>query len=194
MSTLIIARQLFLFGHLIAFAIAISEVARGDIQLLRSGIDAGRLRVGTDIILWSLATLWLTGFALIFLEVSFDFEALLHRPKILAKLIVVAILSLNGILLHRLAFPLLTGETKRSHRAIVICSILGAISTASWLYAAFVGAARFIGGFLTLGTFLALYATVLIGAIAIALVFVRPLLERHWAPAPAPAPAETVVG
>jgi hypothetical protein len=156
----------------------------------RSGIDAERLQARTDIILWSLATLWLTGFALIFLEVNFDFEELLHRPKILTKLIVVAILSLNGILLHRLAFPLLTGSANRSQRAIIVCSILGAISTASWLYAAFVGAARFIGGFLTLGNFLALYAAVLVGAISIALIFVRPLLERHWTPAS----AKTVVG
>lgn len=190
MNSLIIARQLFLFGHLLAFAIAVSEVARSDLQLLRSGIDVGRLKSGADIILWSLATLWLTGISLIFLEFNFDYAALLDRPKIMAKLIVVAVLSLNGILLHRHAFPLLTGRATRSRRPIVVCSILGAISTASWLYAAFVGAARFIGGFMSLGTFLALYAIVLIGAIAIALIFVKPLLERRWMPVS----AETVAG
>jgi hypothetical protein len=54
-----------------------------------------------------------------------------------------------------------------------LASILGAVSTSSWLYASFVGVARHIAPHFDLTTFLALYGVAVAGALAVAWVFVR---------------------
>lgn len=56
--------------------------------------------------------------------------------------------------------------------------VLGAISTASWLYASFVGVSRHVSPVMSFADFMALYGALLAGAITIALVFVRPRLAR----------------
>ena len=56
--------------------------------------------------------------------------------------------------------------------------VLGAISTASWLYATFLGVSRLIAPSMSFTGFMALYCAVLTASIAVAVVFVRPRVER----------------
>jgi hypothetical protein len=56
--------------------------------------------------------------------------------------------------------------------------VLGAISTASWLYATFLGVARLIAPSMSFTAFIALYGVALTVGIAVALVYVRPRVER----------------
>ncbi len=179
-------RQLLLFVHLLAFAFAIVAVLHEDVALLRARhIDAARLRATARHVAWLLGLLWLSGGALILLDPSVDGLALLAHPKLAAKLTVVGLLTANGVLLHRLAFPMLTEPRGSPRRAAQVCAALGAVSTVSWLYASFLGAARLIAPAMSYGGFLALYAAVIAVGLAVGLGLVRQRVERLLARSPA---------
>ena len=57
-------------------------------------------------------------------------------------------------------------------------AVLGAVSSVSWLYASFVGVARLIAPQMTFLMFFGLYAVMLIGAIGVAMLFMRDRLAR----------------
>ena len=173
------ARQLLLFAHLICFALSFAAILREDMALLTTQhIDGGRLAAAGRAITWMLGVLWVTGMGLLLLEFGWDLTALASRPKLLAKLAVVSVLTLNGALLHRLALPALAGPVHSPQRAATLCAVLGAVSSVSWLLASFVGASRLIAPWMSLGGFLVLYFAGLAVGLLIALVLVRPRIER----------------
>jgi hypothetical protein len=53
----------------------------------------------------ALVVLWITGLAVIGMDTGFDTELLATKPKLLAKLSVVTVLTVNSLALHLLAFP-----------------------------------------------------------------------------------------
>jgi hypothetical protein len=131
----------------------------------------------------ALLALWATGLGLIALDTGFDPVAIAAKPKLVTKLIVVTVLTGNGLLLHRFAFPALSGRAFGSTASLSLIAALGAISTVSWLYAAFVGSARLIAGMMNLEAFLALYGIGLVTGIAVAVIAVVPLLRARLAAA-----------
>lgn len=183
MDTVILAtRQFLLFAHLLTFALAFALIVKEDLALMRSWrLNATALaRTGNTIVLL-LALLWASGGGLVFLEFGTDLSVLLDRPKLLAKMTVVAVLTINGLLLHAVAFPMLTRPQRRPGRAAAVCAALGAVSSVSWIYAAFIGTARLIAPLMDLEKFLSLYALALGAGLLVALVVVRPML-RHLIP------------
>jgi hypothetical protein len=88
-------------------------------------------------------------------------------------LIVVAALTLNGILLHLVAFPMVTGKPQNPNKAATIAATLGAVSITSWLYASFVGVARIIAPYFSLHDFVMLYLLPLAIAVSFAILVVR---------------------
>ena len=180
MEPFTLIHQGVLFLHLTAFALAFSAVVREDIALLRAKrIDFGRLAVTARWLSAALVALWVTGLGLLAFDVGLDASRLLASPKPLAKVLVVSALSANGLALHVIAFPALreAGTAGRAGRT-ALAVMLGAISTASWLCASFIGVSRLIAESMRLRDFIALYSALLIGAITTALVFVRPRLAR----------------
>jgi hypothetical protein len=107
-----------------------------------------------------------------------DPDALMARPKLVAKLLVVIALTANGVALHTFAFPRLGRAGIQERPSVVVPVVLGAISTASWLYASFIGVARVIAPSMSLQNFMTWYATLLMVAIIVGLVFVRPRVSR----------------
>ena len=181
------ARQLLLFAHTLAFAFAIVAVLREDVALLRSRrVDADKLEATGRTITRLLGLLWLTGAALILLDIGLDWSALAHKPKLAAKLTVVSLLTANGLLLHWVVFPMLTKPQRSPGFASAVCAIVGAVSSVTWLFASFVGVARLIAPAMTYGGFLGLYGLSLAAGLVVSLVFVRPHLERLMLPRPAP--------
>ncbi len=173
------ARQLLLFAHLIGFALAFAAILREDMALLTAPrIDAGKLAAAGRTIAWLLGFLWATGIGLLLLEVGLDMALLASKPKLLAKLAVVCVLTLNGALLHRLALPMLAGPVHAPRQAATLCAVLGAVSSVSWLLASFLGASRVIAPWMSLGGFLALYVAGLGIGLLVALMLVRPRVER----------------
>ena len=178
LSTLI--HQGVLFLHLIAFAIALSAVLREDLAMLFARrIDVPRLARTARTLTGALLALWLTGLTLLVFDAGLDPHLWLVSPKSAAKLLVVVALSANGVALHTWAFPALRGKG-RSRRAddANVPVILGAISTASWLCASFIGVSRLIAPAMTFIDFMVLYAGLTMGAVVAALLFVRPRLAR----------------
>lgn len=172
MEPLALIRQAALFAHAIAFAIALSAVLREDLALIvRRRIDMPRLAATARTLTIALAALWLTGVALLLLDVGLDARAVAASPKLAAKLVVVAALTANGVALHSLAFPMLAA---RDASRLMLPIVLGAISTASWLYASFIGLSRVVAPALRFGDFIAMYGALLVAAVAVALLFVRP--------------------
>ncbi|MDH0863398.1 hypothetical protein [Mitsuaria sp. GD03876] len=178
-TVILVSRQLLLFAHLVAFALAFATILREDLALMRSWrIDVAQLERTGRIVVLLLAALWLTGGGLILLDVGTDLSAFLNRPKLMTKVGVVALLTINGLLLHTVAFPMLTRPQSHPGRAAAICAVLGAVSSVSWGYAAFVGTARIISPMMTLESFLSLYVIALAVGLGVALVVVRPMV-RH---------------
>lgn len=174
MTASIVVHQLLLFVHLVVFALAISEVLRGDLGLLSCpGLDPDWLHRISRRILVLLALLWVTGALLLVMSVNPDPSPLLTNPKLATKVLVVTVLTLNGLLLHTIAFPMML----QGARVAALASILGAISTGSWLYASFVGVSRVIASEMTLPLYLGFYGIVVSGGISIALLLVRPHVQ-----------------
>jgi hypothetical protein len=176
MDAITLLHQGVLYGHVTAFAIAFSAVLREDLALLGArGLDLARLSRTARTLSLALAALWLTGMGLLTLEFGSDFERLFATPKPMAKLLVVTALTCNGLALHTWAFPGLRAGNRGTASLAVI---LGATSSVSWVYAAFMGVARIVAPSMSLADFMRAYGALLIVAVGGALVFIRPHLLR----------------
>ena len=179
MNMIDIARQLLLYSHILVFAMAMAEVLREDWRMLQAKrLDISGLDEAAQRIKWLLVLLWATGIPLVGLSLGWDFSSLAANPKLMTKIIVTSALTMNGVLLHYVAFPILQGHGRRPGLSAAVASILGSISTVSWLYAAFVGAARLIAPKMTMDIFLGIYAVMLMGGISVAVLFMRQRVER----------------
>jgi hypothetical protein len=170
-----------LFLHLVAFALAFAEIVRADWQLLRAPrIDVAALDATARLVGLALLALWVTGLGLVGLETAFEPSAIAAKPKLVAKLFAVTVLTGNGLLLHHYAFPALRGGVQSPAR-LATTAALGAISSVSWTYAAFAGSARLIAGALSVEGFLLLYGFGLTIGIGVAVLAVAPTLQVRLA-------------
>ncbi|BAL26721.1 hypothetical protein [Azoarcus sp. KH32C] len=175
-----IVRMGFVLLHLLAMVAAGAGIAFGDYAIFaRQRIDTTLLRKAAGAVTAALLVLWVTGLTMIWLDTRFELAALMTKPKLLAKLTVVVLLSLNGLALHRVAFRRLCEPQDDARRAARLPAVLGAISVVTWLHAAFVGLAKPAAALLGYGGFLGLYGVSLTVGVAAALWFVRPRLARR---------------
>jgi hypothetical protein len=184
-------RMALLYSHLILCALAISAVLKADISIMAGRYSATALRSTANTISLLLMALWATGLGVIYLDTGFAPAILLTKSKLLLKLMCVVALTINGVLLHRLSFPLLT----RADQSLTIPeSILlvgtGAVSTSHWMLAAFVGLAKPLGR-LPFETLLAAYGLFCACVLTAALFFVPLLLNRLSPPQASVRPAYT---
>src|SRR5450432_2643873 len=158
MEVTVLARQALLYGHIIAFALALAAVIKEDVHLLRAKrIDSASLLSTSKSVKWLLLALWVTGVPMVMTDIGTDVSLLLDKPKLLAKVIVVGALTLNGILLHLVVFPMVTAKPKKPNNVATIAAMLGAVSTTSWFYASFVAVSRIVAPYFSLYHFVMLY-------------------------------------
>lgn len=177
-----VARASLIYAHLLAFATAAVAITFGDFAIFAGRhVNTDLLQQSARIVSLALAALWATGMANIWLDTQFELVAIAGKPKLLSKLTVVSILTANGVLLHRLAFPRITRTHDDAARAALLPAMLGGVSAATWGYAAFLGVAK---PFAPLGYagLMALYSAALALAAWAAWVFVRPRLARRMRP------------
>jgi hypothetical protein len=178
MEISVIARQALLYGHIIAFALALATILKEDVRLLRAQrIDSASLLATAKLVKWLLLVLWVTGVPMVMMDIGTDVSLLLGEPKLLAKLIVVGALTLNGVLLHLVAFPMVTGKPQNPNKAATIAATLGAVSTTSWLYASFVAVSRIVAPYFSQYDFVILYLLLLAVAVPFAILVVRNRLK-----------------
>lgn len=148
-------RLALVYVHLIACCIAIGLVAASDFGMLRSLLqdDAStRRRKAHDlhglqnVVYFALVALWATGAAIVTLDALVKGGwGYFGNPKIQAKILVVFLLTANGVLLHTLVLPWMEKAgslLNMSFRQAIFSTLAGVISGVSWLYAAFMGVGR----------------------------------------------------
>jgi len=171
-------RVALLFAHLLLCVAALALVVKTDLRVLRRRVSPQTmLRVHRRLV-WLLAGLWASGGAVLLLDLGGDLSLLLERPKLLAKVACVALLTANAWLLRRHALPRITAQRVLSPGEAQALAVAGAVSTASWLLAAFLGLAKPIASW-SVTEALAFYAVVMLGAALVALMVVPGRLLRR---------------
>lgn len=136
--------------HLLATCVALGSVLLTDHRLWHwrhRKLDSAMLAQLAEtqaIVTFALIALWISGVGLVSVGYWQEGAHYLLNPKLWAKVSVVVLLTLNGILLHRVGFPLLgKGAFVALPRPDRIrLGLLGATSGTGWLFAAFLGVAR----------------------------------------------------
>lgn len=171
-------QQLLVFIHLFAFAFAIVVILSEDVKLLISKkLDISELHSLASKITYLLAILWITGIGLLAIKPGLNLDLILANPKLTAKITVVSILTINGMLLHFLVFPSFSSSQK-AKRIVAVSSILGAISTTTWIYAGLVGSARAIAPLMSYQNYMSIYLVILAFALLTSAVIIYPLMKK----------------
>lgn len=142
MEVKVFVRLLLIYMHLMLSVFALRDVLINDLKVLRRTIRLDDLASVHKRIVWLLSALWMTGLALVAIDTGFDPEQLADKPKILAKLFTVSVLTVNGLLLQYWCFPRIEHIEKLGVIETVLVMASGATSTASWLMAPFLGVAK----------------------------------------------------
>ncbi|MCO6055483.1 hypothetical protein NG726_02175 [Pseudomonas sp. MOB-449] len=171
-------RLAVVYMHLIACCVAVGLVLTSDLamarQLLR-GDDSTHcqqphLESLQRTISLALLVLWVTGAAIILLDMSVKGWAYLLNPKLQAKVLIVALLTLNGMLLHRAVLPALARAgsllaLEPTLRSLTLFA--GTVSAVSWFYAALLGVGRPLAWKYSLAELMAAYPLLIIAGYAV---------------------------
>jgi hypothetical protein len=185
------ARMGIVYVHLIACCVAVGLVLQSDFKLLkglwRKDGAAARshmqhLKQLQPIVACALVALWLTGAAVVTLDaLTKDGWQYFANPKIQAKILIVVLLTLNGVVLHNLVLPWM-------HRAgsllglsfdkRALATFAGTVSGVSWLYAALLGVGRPLSWKYSLGEIMAAYPVLIAGGFLAMMVVVTACKHR----------------
>jgi hypothetical protein len=168
-------RLAVLYVHLIACCVAIGLVLTHDLAVVKE-LLRGRAAAHTDpkelatlqtTVSRALAVLWVTGVAIIALDVSAKGWAYFGNPKLQAKIALVMLLTLNGVLLHQTVLPMMQKAgslLKLNFDQRLLAVFGGAVSAVTWFYAAFMGVARPLAWKFSLTELLAAYPVLMLGS------------------------------
>ena len=177
-----ITRMAVILAHILAVITAGAAIAFGDYAIFGGQrINIALLHKAGSVVIVTLGMLWLTGLIIIWLDTRFEWAVLIAQPKLMAKLTVVSLLSLNGIALHHLAFKRLQALQNQPMQSTKLPIILGAISVVTWLYATFLGLAKPVTPILGYAGFMGLYLALLAAGIATAVWLMGPRLANRLA-------------
>jgi hypothetical protein len=171
-------RTILIFAHLIVFAFAITTLYKSDAKLIYTRPSLDEIKTMGNQMLIYLIFLWITGLGIIYIDTEFSMEKIFSAQKLLTKLTCVGVLTLNSFVIHFVVFKKLA----KQHLTMIdmyVMSISGAISTASWTFAGFLGVARPLAIHLNLTEFMGLYGFVLIAAV-IGAFALTPMITRNW--------------
>ena len=141
------------YVHLLACCVAIGLVLTSDIAMVRDLFkrktltehDNAHMESLQKSVVVALIALWVTGTAIIgidYLEKGMNY---FMNPKLQAKVIIVALLTYNGVVLHRLVLPALQKAgslLNLEFSARMLALFCGSLSAVSWMYAAMLGIGR----------------------------------------------------
>jgi len=142
-----------IYVHLVACCVAIGLVLTSDIAMVKDLLnrktftehDHAHMESLQKSVIVALIALWVTGAAVIgidYLEKGMNY---FMNPKLQAKVIIVLLLTYNGILLHRLVLPALQKAGSLldlGFSARMLALFCGSLSAVSWMYAAMLGVGR----------------------------------------------------
>ena len=183
-------RMFIVYPHLIACCVAIGLVLTSDIAMVRRLLTGDRRQrdearelsqLQTSITV-ALVALWVSGIAIVSLDASTAGWSYFLNPKLQAKVIVVVVLTLNGVVLHRGVLPAIkqAGSLLRLPAARQrAAALFGMVSGVSWFYAAMLGIARPLSWKYPLGAILAAYPALIVGGYGAVLALIAWSVRRH---------------
>jgi hypothetical protein len=139
------------FAHILCIAVGFGAAFLADYQVARQlarPVDDRMLHL-VDLchdVIWKVVIgMWITG--LILIHIRTQFVPANFTPKLVSKLIVVGILTLNSGLISRSAMPLLRRARGQSLLGLpfgskLTLAVIGAVSSASWLLAMAMGSSK----------------------------------------------------
>jgi hypothetical protein len=142
-------KLLLLFTHLLGTSLALGAIVATDIRLLRRLAD-DRVRIAPPnpyvmrLITLAMVVLCTSGAALVGLGMA-DNPEYLANAKLQGKLVLVAVLALNALVLHHVTFPGLARGRRVARwklRDFLRVAVPVALSNCLWMYCAFLGIAR----------------------------------------------------
>lgn len=142
-------KLLLLFTHLLGTSLALGAIVATDIRLLRRLAD-DRVRIAPPnlyvmrLITLAMVVLYASGAAMIGLGLADDPEYLANA-KLQGKLVLVAVLTANALVLHHITFPGLARGRRVARwklREFLQVAVPVALSNCLWMYCAFLGIAR----------------------------------------------------
>jgi hypothetical protein len=140
---------LLVFVHLLAASLALGSIVATDLRLLAK-LAEDKVRIAPPnafvarLIMLALLVLCITG-ALIVWHGMAERADYLSNPKLQVKILLVAALTLNAFVLHRLTFPRLARGRRVPRWTFLDWAVIAvpvAISNFLWLFVAFLGVAR----------------------------------------------------
>jgi len=145
-------RMGIVYAHLISCCVAIGLVLTSDIAMVKgfferqSGLpDDTHLPQLQRSVSRALVGLWITGISVTLLDASTQGMAYFLNPKLQAKIAIVVLLTINGVVLHRAVLPglhaagsLLNLELKPR----LVATFTGVVSGVSWFFAALLGVGK----------------------------------------------------
>jgi hypothetical protein len=140
---------ILVFAHLLAASMALGAIVATDLRLL-SKLAQDRVRIAPPnefvarMVMVALLVLWVTGAAIVG-HGLLERPDYLANPKLQAKILLVALLTLNAFALHRLTFPRLArGRSVARWRVSewLVIAVPVALSNFLWMFTAFLGIAR----------------------------------------------------
>lgn len=182
-----LVKELLTIAHLLGVALGAGGAFVSDFLFASSIKDKSFsrteirfLNLGGKIVWLGLITLVISGIGLF----SLDPAKYLESSKFLAKMAIVAIITLNGIVFHLSHIPRIirhAGEHFPSSDEFIrkrhLLLISGAISGTSWISALILGSLRTIP--YSFGTIMSIYVVVVSTAILVALLLRQRMLPHH---------------
>ena len=179
-----LARMGIIYVHLIACCVAIGLVLTSDLAMVRqlyrgeTPTDSRHLATLQTTVATALIALWISGAAVVLLDASMKGWDYFANPKLQAKIAIVVLLTLNGVVLHRRVLPWLQKAgslLKLSFSQSLLAIFAGAVSGVSWFYAALLGVGKPLSWRYSLVELMAAYPVLIAGG------FVSMLLLTAWA-------------
>jgi hypothetical protein len=135
-------RTALIYIHILLFAFSISLVLWADYTMFFGSYGTKVITKISSVIKNLLIGLWISGLLVIYIDTGFSPSLIAANTKLVVKLLVVLLLTFNGMLLHYLALEVLLFDGYLDKKSSRLLAISGSISTSHWLLAAFVGVAR----------------------------------------------------
>ena len=141
--------MLLVFGHLLAASMALGAIVATDLRLL-SKLSQDKVRIAPPnpfvarIVMLALLLLYATGGAIVMQGLA-ERADYLDNPKLLAKIALVIVLTVNAFVLHYVTFPRLARGRRVPRWNLVdwiVVAVPVAVSNFLWMFTAFLGIAR----------------------------------------------------
>lgn len=151
-------KTLIVYIHLIATCAAIGTIVITDLRLAAKAMGYRVVipppeRFETRMISAALAMLYLTGAIIVYLGLQANPDYLTNE-KVQAKLVLVALLTVNAVVLHRMVFPILGRSrpvSRWSRGDWITVALSVSFSNSVWFFCAFLGIARVWNGTVSIG-------------------------------------------